>query len=1635
MQKTPQLFQTTHISPVKKQQPYLTLPSRPDTPEDGSIKVFIRLRPSSPQQQTGEGEQCVKLEDTNDANTTSHSLTLLSSSEPTTYTYDHIAPPDTTQDQVFKAVGRPMVDHVLAGFNASILCYGQTSSGKTYTMLGELPATTGLHRDGYKSICHMPENAGLIPRIVHHLFEELKKEQQEAEDEAGGGGGDGDTSASNKVTYTVRCAMLEIYKEEISDLLASHAVHGTTPGPTATGTAAVSTTTNKLLIREDAKGVVVDGLTWTNVTSEEAALKVLTRGAAARRVAETRANARSSRSHCVFSCWLESRSSSCSSPTSPEAAAAGGGLSSNKNTVVRTAMLHMVDLAGSERQSTAGTEGERLKEAAAINKSLLTLGLVINKLADTAGSSTGVDESSSAHVHQQQQHIPYRSSKLTHLLKESLGGNARSIVIATISPSSACASETASTLAFAARAGRVKNKPKINENVTVNAAVLARDNKRLKAELAAAMTMNTEKAASRAAYAELEAARDQNNALEYSVAELKERLAAAEAGRAVMENEIAALKAQMVEANDARLEAAAAKSDALERCNDLEMMEQMLKSQLETLREEKYELDQAHSEVINTLGRYKGDKESLMEQLEEMTAEKQQLAATLAATRENQAGVAAETDKQRAEVAILRAELAGVRAELSLKQDANTKLAIKLLQHESDSTSSFVVVAGDTSPAPSKNSSKAIQTSNSAPPKAKREIDNAAVNTSSPSSNNATEQLKDTALKLEAKLYGSEKLQKELEQQCATLTVERDAATQRVSDLEAQLVESQQYADGLMGDAADAAQHATAAICELDMLKANFAVEKEAALSSLNDKLTRTKEELVRVHLNSQRSIDAADERIAALKAELATALCRKQVNSSSSAAGVVADVEGKSDTNASMNSSKAGMKILKTELEAQKEAVLKMEALLAHRERKLEIATSQWSKAKEEISTLTKRLHASQDEAAEFETELSQVQQQLSVVEKEKAELKAANDAAGDDEKKEEEAMAAAATKHMEEIERLSTGLIAAEERAVQAEHAVANLAAKVDDLEQGLEVRTQQLNAHETAVSILETRLELTQSNNAACIKELETQVSHLKRIVEERAAAVKAGELRAARLEDELTAAKSQLAAHKDLAEQRDQACLDLENDLSSIERQHEALKQTASHAELSLADMTAKVAVCESRIKDLESDVESKEWRVNDLQAQVVDLKEALFSSTSDLQAAQQCVEELSTDVEARDWRIKDLSTQLANLKCAVNTMEGIKMELEAHTAELEKEVREYQGTVQHLKEQLSLVAEGTQRDADEGQAALLVLKDRVKSLSEHAARRDAEVEQLKVTMRKNIAQELDAARQAHSAALEEAVKTHAEAEAAATAKVHRLKSAAEQAKKTVETLKVQLEEAELARRYAMQQSAHQLKEVDAKRAAAEVAGATQAANLQRQLAVLSSKHKKAAAERDAVTDALKALKDAFQDSEHRHKEGRKMLEQKVDALRKEVELTREALMVAEAAQLTGCGLTEREEELEEEHGTPEAASPQKNMGKIALGGGMLRPLVLNDNNDDDDELEEKTPEGRNIEEENSENSGPVQLPLNTPIGWGFAYQRRYLDENTPPPGGMSPSKKRILEARGPLAARSQQVAMMNIMGNE
>lgn len=1543
-----------------------------------------------------------------------------------------------------------MVDHVLAGFNASILCYGQTSSGKTYTMLGELPATTGLHRDGYKSISHMPESAGLIPRIVHHLFEKLKKEQQEAEEEEGGGGDGGTTTT--KVTYTVRCAMLEIYKEEISDLLALHAVHGTTAtsGPSTAGTSAGSTNNNKLSIREDARGVVVDGLTWTNVTSEEGALKVLTRGAAARRVAETRANARSSRSHCVFSCWLESRSSSCSSPTSPGATAGGGrggemagGSGNNKNTVVRTAMLHMVDLAGSERQSTAGTEGERLKEAAAINKSLLTLGLVINKLADTTttGSSNRGDESSAAPV-QQQQHIPYRSSKLTHLLKESLGGNARSVVIATISPSSACASETASTLAFAARAGRVKNKPKVNENVTVNAAVLARDNKRLKAELVAAMTMNTEKAASRAVYAELEAARDQTNALEYAVAELKERLTAAEAGRGIMEDELSVLKTQVVEANNARLEATAAKSDAVERCNDLEMMEQMLKSQLETLREEKDQLDQAHDEVVNTLGRYKSDKELLMEQLEEMAVEKQQLEATLAAVRENQAGVAAETDKQRAEVAILRAELAGVRAELSLKQDANAKLASKLLQNESDSLSSAdVVVTGgsDTSPAPSKKGFKASQTSNSAPPKAKREIDNAAINKSSPD-NNSAEELKDTALKLEAKLYGGEKLQKQLEQQCATLTMECDAATQRVSDLEAQLVESQLYADGLMGDAADAAQRATAAIYELDMLKANFAVEKEATLSSLNDKLTRTKEELVRVHLNSQRSIDAADERIAALKAELATALSRQKGNNNSSScvAGVVAvaDVEGDDDTNASLNSSKAGMKILKTELKAQKEAVLKMEALLAHRERKLEIANSQWNKAKEEISTLTKRLHASQDEAAEFETELSQVQQQLSVFETKKAELKAAanviNDAAGDDGEKTED-MAVAAAKNKEEIEKLSTALVAAEERAFQAEQEVANLNAKVDDLEQGLEVRTQQMNTQETAVSELETRLELAQCNSAACIKELEKHVSNLKRRVEERAAAVKAGELRAARLEDELAAAKSQLAANKDLAEQRDQACLDLENDLSAMERQHEALKQTASQAELSLADMTAKVAVCESKIKDLESDVESKEWRVNDLQAQVVDLKEALFSSTSDLQAAQQRVEELATDVEARDWRIKDLSTELANLKFAVNKIEGIKMELEARTAQLEKEVGEYQGTVQHLKEQLSLVAEVTQRDADEGQAALLALKDRVKSLSDHAGRRDAEVEQIKVAMTKNIAQELDAARQAHSAALEGAVKMHAEAEAAATAKVHRLKSAAEQAKKTVETLKVQLEEAELARRYAMKQSAHQLKEVDAKRAAAEVVGANQAANLQRQLAVLSSKHKKAAAERDAVSDALKALKDAFQDSEHRHKEGRKMLEQKVEGLRKEVELTREALMAAEAAQLTSGGVREREEEQKEEEGeeqgTPEAASPQKNMGKITLGGGMLRPLVLNDNNNYDKQGE-KTLEG-----ENSENSGPVQLPLNTPIGWGFAYQRRYLDENTPPPGDMSPSKKRILKARGPLAARSQQVAMMNITRNE
>eukprot|EP00794_Sanderia_malayensis_P018958 gene18958-20864_t len=229
--------------------------------------------------------------------------------------------------------------------------------------------------------------------------------------------------------FFCKCSFLEIYNEQIFDLLdaASAGLH----------------------LREDIKkGVFVEGLQERDIASAKDAYKVLSSGWMNRRVASTSMNRESSRSHAVFTVSIESKERK-------------GGISN-----IKVSRLHLVDLAGSERQKDTKTEGVRLKEAGNINRSLSALGNVIMALVDIAHGKT--------------RHVHYRDSKLTFILRDSLGGNAKTYIIANIHPSAKCFGETLSTLNFARRAKMIKNKAVINEDVAGNVTELQLEIKKLK---------------------------------------------------------------------------------------------------------------------------------------------------------------------------------------------------------------------------------------------------------------------------------------------------------------------------------------------------------------------------------------------------------------------------------------------------------------------------------------------------------------------------------------------------------------------------------------------------------------------------------------------------------------------------------------------------------------------------------------------------------------------------------------------------------------------------------------------------------------------------------------------------------------------------------------------------------------------------------------------------------------------------------------------------------------------------------------------------------------------------------------------------------------------------------------------------
>uniref|UniRef100_J3NEL5 Kinesin motor domain-containing protein n=1 Tax=Oryza brachyantha TaxID=4533 RepID=J3NEL5_ORYBR len=382
--------------------PHFELREDPSFWMENNVQVVIRVRPlNNTEKNLHNYNRCLKQE-------SAQSITWIGQPE-SRFTFDHVACEAVNQEVLFRVAGLPMVENCMSGYNSCIFAYGQTGSGKTYTMLGEISEL---------EVRPSPDR-GMTPRIFEFLFARIRAEEESRRDE--------------KLKYNCKCSFLEIYNEQITDLL----------DPSSTN----------LPLREDIrKGVYVENLTELEVGCVSDIIKLLMQGSANRKVAATNMNRESSRSHSVFTCIIESRWEKDSASN------------------LRFARLNLVDLAGSERQRTSGAEGERLKEAANINKSLSTLGLVIMSLVDQA--------------HGKQRHVPYRDSRLTFLLQDSLGGNSKTMIIANVSPSMCSASETLSTLKFAQRARLIQNNAIVNEDASGDVLALQHQIRLLKEELA-----------------------------------------------------------------------------------------------------------------------------------------------------------------------------------------------------------------------------------------------------------------------------------------------------------------------------------------------------------------------------------------------------------------------------------------------------------------------------------------------------------------------------------------------------------------------------------------------------------------------------------------------------------------------------------------------------------------------------------------------------------------------------------------------------------------------------------------------------------------------------------------------------------------------------------------------------------------------------------------------------------------------------------------------------------------------------------------------------------------------------------------------------------------------------------------------
>ncbi|CAK1602396.1 unnamed protein product [Parnassius mnemosyne] len=373
--------------------------------DESSVRVAVRIRPQTPSEVVDGCGVCARA-----GGEAGDGGIALGSER--AFTFDYAFEPSATQEAVYETCVRKLVEAALDGYNATVLAYGQTGSGKTYTM------GSGWEGEGDGD----EFRRGIIPRAIRDLFAGAEQRAEAAR-----------AQGNLPPEFSVQAQFIELYNEDIVDLL------DPAKDPFAKGA---------LRITEDGcGGVRVVGASMRAVRGVHDALGALHAGALARTTAATNMNSSSSRSHAVFTLLLRQRRLATDQDTVDRDAEAD----TPEQYETLTAKFHFVDLAGSERLKRTGATGERAREGISINCGLLALGNVISALGDKSRKVL---------------HVPYRDSKLTRLLQDSLGGNSNTVMIACVSPSDRDFMETLNTLKYANRARNIKNRCVVNQDLT-----------------------------------------------------------------------------------------------------------------------------------------------------------------------------------------------------------------------------------------------------------------------------------------------------------------------------------------------------------------------------------------------------------------------------------------------------------------------------------------------------------------------------------------------------------------------------------------------------------------------------------------------------------------------------------------------------------------------------------------------------------------------------------------------------------------------------------------------------------------------------------------------------------------------------------------------------------------------------------------------------------------------------------------------------------------------------------------------------------------------------------------------------------------------------------------------------------------